>query len=182
MNDLSAAYRIPKNWGWLLVWGIILIGLGIVAIILATTTTLISVMILGALLFVGGIVFLIDTFKVWWGKWGPFFLFLIMSILYLIAGVALMKNPLFGAISLTLFLAIFYIIIGIFRIIGSLTTRVPQWGWILFSGIVALVLGILILAEWPTSGLFIIGLFIGIELLVIGWAYVLLAFSARPSA
>lgn len=176
-RDVIASFG--KNWVYFLLWGLALIILGLCAIYFATATTLISVVIIGILFFIAGIVVIIDTFQFWWRKWSGFSWHLLMGLLYLIAGILLFSGPLLGAVSLTLFLGSFFLVIGIFRIIYSLSVRFPKWGWNLFSGIISVILGCLILAEWPESSLFIIGLFVGIDLLVIGWTYVMVALTAK---
>jgi uncharacterized membrane protein HdeD (DUF308 family) len=171
--------RFSKNWGWFLFWGLILIFLGVVAIFSATATTLISVMLLGVILIISGIVMAINAFISWRHRWGSLFFHLFMGILYLIAGILLVNRPLLGSVSITLFLGVFYLIIGGIRIFSSLSARFGNWGWSLFNGIITLLLGILILANWPASSLFIIGLFVGIDLLILGWTFVIGSLTAR---
>lgn len=173
---------ISKNWGWFLIYGIILILLGLVAISAAVFTTIASIIFLGSILMIGGIIALITTLTSWRHKTSAFILHLIMSVLYLIAGISLILHPIIGAESLTLLLAVFYIILGIFRILSSIIIRLPDWGWRLLSGLIALLLGIIIMAYWPAASLFIIGLFIGIELLFNGWTYIILSISAKSAA
>lgn len=168
-----------KNWGWFFIWGLLLLILGVVAISAATLTTILSVLFLGFLLLISGIVIIIDTFSFWWHKWSGFILHLILGILYVAVGVMLIKSPLSASISLTLLLGAFYLTIGIFRIIYSLSVRVPRWGWSFFNAIISLLLGILILSSWPQSSLFIIGLFVGIDLIFTGWVYIMAALAAR---
>jgi uncharacterized membrane protein HdeD (DUF308 family) len=176
---MDGIFQLSKNWGWFLAYGVILVILGLIAISVVTFTTIVSVVFLGALLCIGGIVVFIDSFRSWRNKTSNFVLHLIMAILYLIAGIFLIVNPISAAISITLLLAIFYIVLGIFRILGAISFRLPDWGWRLFGGLVALLLGILILINWPASSLFIIGLFVGIDLLITGWTYISLSIAAK---
>jgi uncharacterized membrane protein HdeD (DUF308 family) len=104
-----------------------------------------------------------------------------MGILYVVMGAMLIYSPILGSISLTLLLGIFYLMIGMFRLGYSWSMKSPRWGWNLFNGILCLLIGVLILASWPGSSLFIIGLFVGIDLVFAGWAYVMAALAARPS-
>jgi uncharacterized membrane protein HdeD (DUF308 family) len=168
-----------KNWGWFLAWGVLLLSLGCVAIGAVVMTTLFSVMILGALFICGGSIIVIDSFHFWRGKGKPFFMNLIMGLLYFAFGVMLVINPLVGAATLTILLSILFILIGLSRVIYATTMRFPQWGWLLMSGIMSLVLGIMIWVGWPQSSLFIIGIFVGIDLIFGGWAYIMAAFMAR---
>ena len=183
MNSFQMNHRDPavysKQWGWLFTWGLILIILGLIAISVSELTTFISVIFIGAIILVSGVVIIIDAFKFWWQKWSGFFLHLIMGILYVIAGTMLIESPVLGAMSLTLVLGVFYLVLGIFRLIYSFSLRTPNWGWSLLSGIIALILGLLILANWPASSLIIIGLFVGIDLVFLGWTYIMVALTGR---
>lgn len=168
-----------KNWLRFFLWGIALVVLGIVAIYASTFATLLSVVLIGFLIFFGGSVLLIDTLSFWWGRWGSFFWHLLAAILYLGVGAVLILNPLEGSISLTLLLGVFYVVIGLTRIFLSSSSQMPQWGWSLVNGLITFTLGVLILASWPASSLFIIGLFVGIDLVFSGLNYMMLALAAR---
>lgn len=171
-----------KNSKWFLMWGIALVFLGCIAISLSTFTTLVSVIILGMIFIACGAVILIDTFQFWWHKWSGFIPHFIIGLFYIIVGFMLVMGPIVGAVSLTLLLASLFIIIGLLRIIYSVSLQPPRWGWSFFNGIITLVLGILIMVQWPASGLFIIGLFVGIDLLLIGWTYIMVALFARRAS
>lgn len=168
-----------SNWRRFFFVGILLVILGLIAISTATFTTLLSVVFLGFIIFLSGILILFDTFSFWRGKWGGFLLHLVLGILYLWVGVMLIQNPVQGSVSLTFLLGIFYIVAGVFRIGFSAAVQMPRWGWSWFNGVVTLILGILILTSWPVSSLVIIGLFVGIDLLFVGWAYIMSALAAR---
>ncbi len=176
-KQLDLAFQ--KNWGWFLAWGIILVIIGITAISAATLFTLVSIFLLGTLLLAGGIVSIIDSFVFWWRKWLGFILHLLLAILYIAAGIMLMYRPIAGAVSITLMLGIFYLILGCLRIIYFIATKTPLWGWGLMNGIISLILGILILASWPSSSFYILGLFIGIDLLFWGWSYIMASIAAH---
>ncbi len=165
------------RWGSFLALGIILILLGSVALTSAFTTTMATVFLFGVLLAGGGIAQLIHAF--WNPEWRGFFGELLIGILSAVVGWLLVANPVVGAVSLTLVLAAFFISAGLFRIAISLFGHIEHWGWLLFNGIVTLALGILILAQWPAASLWVIGLFIGIELIFSGWASTFLSFSLR---
>lgn len=170
-------HQLTRNWGWFLFLGIALISLGALAIGASTFVTVASMIFLGALLFAGGVLQIIYAF--WAQKWSGFFLALLAGILYTVTGFLLYMHPTAGALSLTLLLAALYTVSGIFRIVGALTTRFDQWGWVLFSGIINLLLGLLIWMGWPETGLWVFGLFIGIDLVFYGWFWVVLSLGAR---
>lgn len=168
-----------NNWRTFLFIGLALIILGIAALSVTTLTTMLSVVVLGAIIFFSGVVMLMDTFTFWRGKWSGFFLNLLFSILYIAVGVMLVTNPVEGSISLTFLVGVFYLLVGVFRVVAFSGMRTPGWGWGWFNGVVSLILGVLILTNWPVSGLYIIGLFIGIDLLITGLSYVFAALAGR---
>jgi uncharacterized membrane protein HdeD (DUF308 family) len=133
---------------------------------------------LGWLLVISGIGEAIHAFMA--QGWRGFLLELLSAVLYLGVGVLLLVNPLEGALALTFVVAVFLLVEGIFKIITALRVRDHRgWGWLLASGIVSVILGVLIWAQWPASGLWVIGLLVGIQLLFTGWSLVMLALAAR---
>lgn len=170
---------VRKNWGWFLASGIGLVLVGLLAIGSSVFTTLFTVSFLGVLLAVAGIIEIVYAF--WARRWGGFFVQLVMGVLYTLTGLLILWNPGAAAVALTLLMAIMFIVSGIAKIVGSLMGRFPHWGWVLVSGIISVLLGGLILGEWPYSGLWVIGLFVGIDLIFYGWAWILLALGAKDS-
>ena len=168
-----------NNWRKFMLWGIALILLGLFAISAATFTTMLSIVILGFVFFIGGAVIAADTFTFWWNKWSGFFLHLIVAALYLYVGITLIGNPVGSATALTMLLGVFYLVIGAFRIGTSSILQVPGWGWNLTNGIISFILGLLIITNWQEAGLFIIGLFVGIDLLFCGVTYVMAGLAAK---
>lgn len=169
--------RFHTNWSSFLILGIILVLLGILAIIGANYATLTSIIFFGVLLAIGGILQIIYSF---WGRKGQGFApTLLAGLFYAIVGLVFITHPTASAIAITLLLAAFYSVSGIFKIIVSLTRPVIQWEWLLFSGIVSFALGMFIWAEWPTIGLWLIGLFIGIDLIFVGWFWIMLGMVAK---
>lgn len=176
-NDYLPAFG--KNWQRFMLWGIALLALGILAIGAATFTTFLTVIFLGFLIVLSGAIMVMDTITFWWGKWSGFLLHFGLALLYLMVGILLITNPLQGSLSLTLLLGLFYIIIGLARIFYSSGAQSPKWGWSLANGVIALILGILIITNWPASSLYMIGLFVGLDLIFLGWAYIMAALAAR---
>ncbi len=169
--------RLRHNWGWFLLLGIIFIALGVLAVASPILVTVDAVIVLGALLLTAGVLQVIYAFFI--REWSGFFLSLLSGFLYAAVGFMLAMHPAAGALTLTILLATFYMVGGLFRIIGSVMTRFESWGWALFSGIIKFTLGLLIFLGWPSTGLWVIGLFIGIDLIVYGWFWTLLALGAR---
>jgi uncharacterized membrane protein HdeD (DUF308 family) len=169
--------QITGHWGWLLTLGIMMVLLGAAAIWFDVFTTFVTVSLLGVFLSVGGLVVLVHA--VWTRHWNGFLPHLLLGILYLVLGILILKNPFISALSLTILLASFFIVSGLFRSIAAMMLHFEHWGWAEASGIITLLLGILIWMQWPMSGLFILGLFVGLDLLMVGWSFVVLALGAR---
>jgi uncharacterized membrane protein HdeD (DUF308 family) len=108
-----------------------------------------------------------------------FALHLLAAALYSIVGLFMLEDPIRAATVLTLLLTASFFVGGVLRIIFSLTVRFPAWGWVLFQGVVDLILGVLIWNGWPESSLWVIGMFVGIDLLLHGWSWVILALTVR---
>jgi uncharacterized membrane protein HdeD (DUF308 family) len=87
-----------------------------------------------------------------------------------------------GALAWTLLFASFFTVIGTFRVIAAIRLKFPNWGWAVFDGVVTLVLGILLWAEWPWSGIWFIGFAVGISLVLRGWSYVMFALAIHSLA
>jgi len=178
---MDSPFQLSKNWSWFLIYGVAMIILGTIAISLSTMTVIVTIMLLGTLMIIGGIITLVDSFKFWRSRLSGFVVHLIMGILYLIVGIWLVSKPLTAAVTLTLLLGIMYIVLGTFRMLGAMMMRLPYWGWRLASGILTAILGIIILCYWPAVSLFVIGLIVGIDLLFTGWTYILLAIAAKTN-
>jgi uncharacterized membrane protein HdeD (DUF308 family) len=174
---LTGEGELRRSWGWFLALGIVLIVLGTIALGSALLMTVASVFFFGWLLIIGGVMEAVHAF--WRKRWAGFFLDLLTGILYVVAGWMMVTNPTESAVLLTLLIAMFLFFEGVFRIVAALAARYPHWGWVLFNGLISVLLGILIWRQWPYSGLWVIGLFIGIEMLLNGWSLVMLSLSAR---
>jgi uncharacterized membrane protein HdeD (DUF308 family) len=175
--QLTGSDELRRHWGWYLALGIVLIVLGTIAIGSTFVMTIASVFFFGWLLIIGGVMEVIHAF--WHKRWAGFFLDLLTGILYVVAGWMMVTNPAESALLLTLIIAMFLVFEGVFRIVAALAARYPHWGWVMFNGIISLILGIMIWRQWPYSGLWVIGLFVGIEMLLNGWSLVMLSLTGR---
>ena len=175
--QLTGSEELRRYWGWYLALGIVLIVLGTIAIGSTFVMTIASVFFFGWLLIIGGVMEVIHAF--WHKRWAGFFLDLLTGTLYIIAGWMMVTNPAESALLLTLIIAMFLVFEGVFRIVAAIAARYPHWGWVMFNGIISLILGIMIWRQWPYSGLWVIGLFVGIEMLLNGWSLVMLSLTGR---
>lgn len=174
------ARALEKGWGWLLALGVIFIILGIIALGSPYALTLAVDFMIGWIFVICGIISIVSAF--FSGNWGRFLLVLLSGVIFLIAGILLLANPLKGVLTLTLILAGFLLVEGIFKIIYSFQMKSAQnWGWVLASGIVSLVLAMLIWAQWPAS-IGIIGLLVGFYILFSGLSMVMLSLAARSAS
>jgi uncharacterized membrane protein HdeD (DUF308 family) len=165
------------NWGWFLAFGVALLVLGIAAIVRSVTSTVVSMMFFGWILIFAGLIEFADVFMV--GKWAGFFLHLLAAILFAVTGVLMVARPVISAEAATFLMSMFFLIGGLYQFVYALWTHLPGYGWQALNGAVSSVLGFLLLAQWPVSGLYAIGLFVGIDLLFYGWAWIALALDLR---
>lgn len=178
MNYAAPALKqLKENSGWYLILGIGLIIGGMLALYYSYVTTIVSVIYLGAALFVFGVFEALKSFKV--NQWSSFFLHIFLAILFIVGGVFIIANPALNALTITLFLAIFFVVAGIARILFALTQDVPHKGWVLVNGILTLLLGFLIWKQWPYSGLWVLGMFMGIDMIFTGITWIQLSMFAK---
>jgi uncharacterized membrane protein HdeD (DUF308 family) len=175
----TAPESLRGTWVWFLVLGIALILLGAVFLSSLVVATLATVLIFGILLVASGAVQLVSGILS--HRWGLFFLSLLVALLDLVVGVLLIEHPVQAAAGLTLLLAAFLLVGGLARIIIALVERFPNWGWVLLNGLITFVLGIMLWRQWPEDALWVIGLFVGIDLLFKGLSWVMLALAIRSA-
>jgi uncharacterized membrane protein HdeD (DUF308 family) len=165
--------EVRSSWGWFLALGIVLILLGAVCVIGNVAATFATVLVVGWMLLFSGIFGLVHAFRT--HTWQGFLLSLLTAVFRGVTGYLLIRYPLAGAASLTLVLASFLIVSGMFRAIGSGMLKFPRWGWSVFSGIMAIVLGIVLLAQMPVSSVWFIGFALGVDLICDGTSLIGLA-------
>jgi uncharacterized membrane protein HdeD (DUF308 family) len=172
--------EVKQNWGWMLALGILFIVLGTIGLGYTFSLTLASVFFFGILLLVGGSMQLVHVFKC--QGWKCRLWHVLLALLYILVGAEIMAKPLAASMVITLLLAGGIAALGIVRIVMALQLRgTKNWGWLLLSGIISVLLGAVIAARWPVSGLWVIGLFVAIEMIMHGWSYVFVAMAARSA-
>ena len=168
---------LREVWLFLMGMGVALMLLGIAAIGSSLIATLATMLVFGILLLIGAIFQLVTAF---WGRsWRGFTLHLLTGVLYLIAGIFLIDNPLGAALGLTLLVAVCLVAGGAVRVILSIVERFDGWFWAFTNGGISVLLGAAIWRQWPLSGLWVIGLFLGIDILMSGLSWVMLALALR---
>src|SRR5215510_6648236 len=167
-----------RNWGWYLAFGIALSLLGVAAMVRSVTATVVTMLFFGWVLLISSGIEIVQAFMV--RPWAGFLLHSLSAVLFGIIGLFLIRSPVVGAEVATLLMAAFFLIGGLFRLVGSITIPLVQWNWqAAIDGAIALVLGILILARWPASGLWVLGFFVGLDLLLYGGIWISLALTLR---
>lgn len=178
VSTSSDVEPLRAKWGWIVALGAVYLVAGFVALGSVLLATVVSVFLVGIMMIIAGVAEVISAFEV--RGWGKFLLWLLLGALYIIAGLVTFQNPLLAAAVLTLILGVALVASGIMRIILAFSVqREAPWIWVLLSGVITLVLGALILARWPVSSLYILGLFLGIDLIFAGAGWVGLGFSLR---
>ena len=165
----SSAMR--NKWGWFVALGILLLICGGIALGNLFLATVASVYYVGMLMLIGGIVHLAHAFQV--RGWEHILFWVLSGLLYTIAGVLAFANPLLASEALTLFLAIALLIAGTFRVwVGRKLKPERGWVWIVISGLATAAAGIAIAVGWPVNSLWILGLFLALDLIFQGWTLV----------
>lgn len=174
---LAGMQEIRAVWGWMLALGFLLMILGVVCVAGAATATFVTVEVFGWLLLFGGGVSLAHAVQT--RAWSGLFLYLMSALLRGFTGYLLIRYPQAGEVSLTLILASFFMVGGLFRAVGSGAMKFPAWGWAVLSGFVSVALGIMLLAQMPVSSLWFIGFAIGLDMILDGGSLVGFAAALR---
>jgi|SRR5271165_2502223 len=160
--------EIGKSWGWFLTLGLLLIVLGIVCLGTTRTATTVAILTFGWLLLISGVVWFVSAFQA--RNWTGFFIHFLNAILRGFAGYLLVRHPDAGADGITILLACLFVVGGVFRSVVAGVVQFPRWGWTVFSGVVSVILGIILIGNWPAASTYFIGMAIGIDLILDGSA------------
>lgn len=168
---------VKKSSGWFMAFGSLMIILGIASISTSIFSTTFPILLFAILLIVMGITQLIQSTLV--RRWRGLLVSLLLGILYIVTGFMFVAKPAAATESITFWIAAFCFTAGAFRMLSSLLLQFDQWKWVFFNGLVTFILGIIIFTDWPVSGLWIIGIFIGIDMILSGWSWLILALFSR---
>jgi uncharacterized membrane protein HdeD (DUF308 family) len=181
-NALRAAFAgtMGHSWLWFLIEGLVLVFLGVLAIVLPTAASLVATIFLGWLLLLSGIMGLISTIR---ARRAPGFAWSLLSaLLALGAGALLVIWPVHGVFSLTAVLIAFLLAEGVISVFYALEHRKGasgRWNWMLASGLIDILLGVILLAGLPGTALWALGLMLGINLCFGGWSLIMMALAAH---
>jgi uncharacterized membrane protein HdeD (DUF308 family) len=181
LNASSELEPLRAKSGWIVALGAVYLIVGLVALGSVVTATVASVFVVGIMMVVAGVAEVVNAFQV--KTWGKFLLWLILGALYIIAGFATFENPLLVAAFLTLLLGASLLVSGIMRIVLAFSMKDGMpWIGVAVSGIVTLLLGLVVLAHWPVSSVYILGVFLGIDLIFAGAGWIALGFGLQKQA
>jgi uncharacterized membrane protein HdeD (DUF308 family) len=175
MSDMTqAVQKGSKTAKW---WGIAVVVLGMLAIIAPFATGLSVVLMVGILMIATGVAQIFYAFGS--DSFGAGVLRFVFSILVIVTGGYLVSRPGAGLAAITLFLAAWFVVDGIYALLAAFRWRPNAgWGWMLFSGLLSIVLGIMIYNQFPESALWVVGVLVGIRLLFAGMTMVVMASAA----
>jgi uncharacterized membrane protein HdeD (DUF308 family) len=154
--------------------GIVLIALGVAAVLAPVVAGSALVIVIGFILLIAGIVPIVRELKAEASMEKA--IGLILGIITALTGIAVIGHPLFGLAFLTVLLIGYFVAEGVWKIVVSFRYKpAGGWKWLLVSGVLSLLIGLLIWKQWPVSGMWAVGVLVGVNLLGTGLALVLLA-------
>jgi uncharacterized membrane protein HdeD (DUF308 family) len=169
--------RLHKCWAWLVALGVVLMAVGAMAIGSSFVSTMTTIFVFGILLMAGGAVQVVNAFLA--RSWRGFFLYLASGALHFIVGELMIEHSDMAAKVLTLLLAVAFLVGGGILLVYALLEQFPGRVWVLLNGMITFFLGVSIWRQWPESSLWVIGLFIGIDLVFSGWSWVMLGVAVK---
>jgi uncharacterized membrane protein HdeD (DUF308 family) len=179
--DFQADTNIRKATGWVIALSIALIVLGALAIFMPGIASAFFTSVMGWIAIISGVVMIVESFQS--RPVRGFWLNLVVGILYVIAGIYILSNLGAAVLALTFTFGILFIVEGIFTIIMAFTNRAGhRMSWLVaLNGIITLILGIMVLNRWPSSAIWLIGLYVGISLLMSGISLLIAALATRKA-
>ncbi|QGM98325.1 HdeD family acid-resistance protein [Methylocystis parvus] len=179
-SDLHTAHT-RRKWGWIVALGVLFIIGGVVALFNVFAATVVAIIYVAAAMVVAGGWEIVTAFQI--RPWGRALLWGFVGAITLFAGVAAARFPVLAAMSLTALLGALLIAGGVMKLVLAYQLRdLSRWELIAFAGGLSVLLGVLILVEWPVSGLYVLGLFLGVNLLFEGVSWVAMGLAAKPAA
>ena len=171
---------VKRHSLWYLIQGALMVIAGVLALIYPLVSTVAVVLFLGWLLIISGILQGISLFDA--RRVPHFWLQLVSVALSVIIGVLFLRDPGQALLVLTLLLIVFLMVEGISKVIFSLTIRpFPNWGWVLASGIIGILLALYLWASLPITAIWLLGVLLGIQLICEGAAIGYMAWKVRNS-
>ncbi len=175
--EVAPERGLERSFGVLALLGVVLVGAAVFGLLYTAFVTLTGVLLFGWLLLIGGVVGLVHAVVA--RRENFFWLGTAVAALNIAAGVVMVVRPEAAAAGLTLFAALLFLSAGSYRLVGGLVVRGAQFGWTVLLGVLDLLIGILVLANWPSSSLYTLGLFFSLSLLFDGLMLISTGVGAR---
>ncbi|MFF3263476.1 HdeD family acid-resistance protein [Streptomyces sp. NPDC002932] len=176
-DSVREGRKLSRSFSGLALLGAVLVVAGLVGLVYTGVATLTSMILFGWLLLVGGLVGLLHAIQSRGTNY--FWLGVVVAALNIAAGVVVIRHPHGTAEALTMFAALLFLTGGVFRLVGSVVVRGPQFGWTLLQGAFGLLLGLLVLFDWPHSSLYVLGCFFSLALLFDGLGLIAIGVGGR---
>jgi uncharacterized membrane protein HdeD (DUF308 family) len=181
MAETTWLDEAKKNSGFLIFLGVLTVIFGVIAIGSPLITGVAVAVFVGFMLLASGVTQIVHALKS--KQWGTGFWGTLIGLLGVVAGLMMIFRPMVGLVTMTILLAIYFLVDGISEIIAAFRIKPDQgWGWVLFNGIIAVLLGFMIWRQWPVSGAWAIGILVGVHILFSGWTMIILGTGARRIA
>lgn len=181
--DISNALKervgeLRSKWGWFVGLGIVMLIVGVIALGNLLAATVASVYLVGFMMLIAGGFQIAHAFGV--KSWGGFFLWLLGGLLYAVAGIIAFNNPLLASSVLTLLLAASLLASGAVRAwIGFKHWSNKGSGWIIAAALITALAGLVIAIGWPVNSLWVLGMFLSIDLIFQGWTAIALGLALK---
>ncbi|MCX4768385.1 HdeD family acid-resistance protein [Streptomyces sp. NBC_01285] len=176
-DPVKEGRKLSRGFSGLALLGALLVVAGLVGLVYTGVATLTSMILFGWLLLIGGLVGLLHAIQSRGTSY--FWLGVVVAALNIAAGVVVIRHPHGTAEALTMFAALLFLTGGVFRLVGSVVVRGPQFGWTLLQGAFGLLLGLLVLFDWPHSSLYVLGCFFSLALLFDGLGLIAIGVGGR---
>ncbi|WP_051242307.1 HdeD family acid-resistance protein [Stappia stellulata] len=171
---------VRNKWGWFLALGVALVIGGFAMITVPLASSIAVTLVIAIVFAVGGLLQIWHAFSV--KNWSGFLWDILTGIIALVGGAAVYFNPVIGTFALTLVVAVILLAQGVTQILLGFKVRPHDgWGWLAGAGVLSIIAGLLIWFEFPTSALWVLGLFGGVAVLMNGWSYIAIALIARKA-
>lgn len=173
---------LRDKWGWIVALGVVFLVAGVVALGSVVAATATAVLVVGIMMLLSGVAEIIAAFGV--KSWGKFLFWLLLGVLYVAAGIIAIMNPLLAAVYLTLMLGVALAVGGVLRIFLAFNMKSAggPWGWVALSGVITFALGCMLIAKWPYSSAYALGIFLGVDLIFIGSGWITMGLALKKRA
>lgn len=170
-------FTVGSKWGWFLALGLLLTVLGVVALVNVVEATLASIFFIAAVMLVAGVGHIVHAFQV--RGWDSMAYWALSGALYLVAGLFAFIDPVLASAVMTLMMAFALLVSGLFRLFVGFRMRGGGGGFVMLSGLVTALAGLMIALGWPASSLWVLGLFLSVDLMIQGGTLVALGLALK---